>query len=244
MNPPLHEPTSTASTLNDVSTFPAMSAADSDDSRIRLESNDASVVGPRCCGWTAVAGRVAPAAMVLGLVVVGMGIVAAAFMMGRNSAADMRSGSAADLPAEFALVDAAAAVSSEKFSLATGPVSDDGEGLFMLDHNTGVLQCQVIYPRIGRVGASFQTNVAEALGTGGKGGSYLMLTGRVNFPRSSNSPAASVAVYVMDTATGNFVCYGVPFNTSMVNAGRPQGGAMVLITSGSANTLIDRDQLR
>ncbi len=74
--------------------------------------------------------------------------------------------------------------------------------------------------------------MADALGTGGKGGEYLMLTGRVNFPRASNRPVASVVVYVMDTATGNYVCYGVPFNDSMVNAGRQQQGGLVFITKG------------
>ena len=142
------------------------------------------------------------------------------------------------------IVDAAGAVVSEKFSIATGPVSEDSEGFFMLDHNSGLLQCQTIYPRLGQVGAKFVANVAEGLGNGGQGGSYLMLTGRVNFPRSSNQPAASVVVYVMDTATGQFVAYGVPFNESMVNSGRPQNGALVLVTRGSANPLIDRDSLR
>lgn len=142
------------------------------------------------------------------------------------------------------MVDATAAVVSDKFSIATGPVADDSEGFFMLDHNSGLLQCQVIYPRLGQVGARFAVNVAEPLGTAGKGGTYLMLTGRVNFPRASNRPAASVVVYVMDTATGNFVCYGVPFNDSMVNSGRSQQGTLVLITQGSANPLVDRDALR
>ncbi|MEM9828927.1 MAG: hypothetical protein AAF958_20235, partial [Planctomycetota bacterium] len=144
----------------------------------------------------------------------------------------------------FPLMDAASAVVSDKFSVATGPVSEDGDGFFMLDHNSGLLQCQVIYPRTGLIGATFQTNVGEALGTGGKGGDYLMLTGRVNFPRASNRPAGNCVVYVMDTTTGSFACFGVPFNNVMVNSNRPQQGAMVLIARGSANPLIDRDNFR
>lgn len=142
------------------------------------------------------------------------------------------------------IVDATAAVVSEKYSLATGPVSDDSEGLFMLDHNSGLLQCQVIYPRAGRVMAQYVVNVNQVLGGGGKGGEYLMLTGRVNFQTSSNRPAASVVVYVMDTSTGNFAAYGLPFNNSMVNSNQPQNGALQLVTQGSANPLIDRDSLR
>lgn len=144
----------------------------------------------------------------------------------------------------YPMVDATAAVVGKKYSLATGPISDGTEGLFMLDHNSGLLQCQVIYPRQGKMMASFSINAADGLGTGGKGGDYLMLTGRVDFPRASNRPAASVVVYVMDTSTGNFVCYGVPYNNQLENAGRIQQGAMVLVAQGSANPIIDRDRLR
>jgi hypothetical protein len=48
----------------------------------------------------------------------------------------------------------------------------------------------------------------------------------------------------MDTTTGNYACYGIPFNSVFVNAGRPQQGALVLISTGSANPVIDRDNLR
>ena len=87
-------------------------------------------------------------------------------------------------------------------------------------------------------------NVAEALGTGAKGGQYLMLTGRVQFPRASNRPAASTVVYVMDSATGNYACYGIPFDHTAVARNQPQQGLMVLIATGSANPVIDRDDLR
>ena len=190
------------------------------------------------------------ASLAVGAIVAVVLVAVAAYRYGRHQSPASAMGPLAHQPTVMIdgrpvpLVDASGAVVSEKFSIASGPVSQDGDGFFMLDHNSGLLQCQVIYPRLGRVGAVFQTNVAEALGSGGQGGSYLMLTGRVNFPRSSNTPAASVVIYVMDTATGNYVAYGVPFNESMVNSGRPQNGALVLITRGSANPLVDRDALR
>jgi hypothetical protein len=174
--------------------------------------------------------------------------VSLAYLMGENrslrtsvetlAAHDIRSLSVNGLP----IADANAAVASEKFSMATGSVSEDSDGLFLLDHNSGLLQCQVMYPRTAVIGARFQANVAEALGTGGKGGSYLMLTGRVNFPRASNRPAAQTVVYVMDTATGNFACFGIPFNSMVVNSNQPQQGVLVLLANGSANPLIDRDK--
>ncbi|TWU23305.1 hypothetical protein Pla52o_28410 [Novipirellula galeiformis] len=144
----------------------------------------------------------------------------------------------------FPTIDATAAVTSEKFSMATGPVSEDAEGLFVLDHNSGLLQCSVIYPRAGRFMASFTANVAEALASGGKGGSYMLVTGTADFPRASNRPAAPSVVYVLDTATGNYACYGIPFNRQLVNNNQPQMGPMVLIATGTANPLVDRDALR
>lgn len=173
-------------------------------------------------------------------------VIALAFLAGENrslkSALEKfeNSSSFSHLP----LVDASAAVSSDKFSLATGLVSDDADGLFLLDHNSGLLQCQVIYPRTGQIMGLFTVNVADSIGTGGKGGDYLMLTGRADFPTSNNNPASPTVVYVMDTATGNYSAYGVPFNKSFVNSNRPQKGGLALVVTGSANPLIDRDRLR
>jgi len=144
----------------------------------------------------------------------------------------------------FSPIEATAAVTSEKFSMATGPVSEDAEGLFLLDHNSGLLQCNVIYPRVGRFMASFSAQVGEALGAGGKGGQYMMMTGLAEFRQSSATPAAPSVVYVLDTATGNYACYGIPFNRVLVNSNRPQQGTLQLIASGTANPVITRDPSR
>jgi hypothetical protein len=146
---------------------------------------------------------------------------------------------------QLPLLDAAAAVSDEKYSIATGIVSEEADGFFVLDHNSGLLQCNVIYPRIGgKFMARFSTNVNEAVGTGAKGSKYMMLTGRAQFPRASNRPAAATVVYVMDTASGKYSCFGIPYDRVVANANRPQQGAMILLTTGTANPVIDRDNLR
>lgn len=141
---------------------------------------------------------------------------------------------------------ATASVTSEKYSMSTGFVSEDVEGLFVLDHNSGLLQCNVLYPRSPAMGFAgrFSINIADALGTGAKGGQYIMVTGVARFPRASNRPAAETVVYVMDTASGNYAGYGVPFDRSAMNGNRPQQGLLVLIASGSANPIVDRDNLR
>ncbi|TWU55184.1 hypothetical protein Poly59_14800 [Rubripirellula reticaptiva] len=175
---------------------------------------------------------------VMALVAVGA-ISVAAFFAGQLSQTQAQY-SANDLP----FLHADSAVSSENFSMATGAVDQEAEGLFVLDHNSGLLQCSVIYPRMGRFMSQFTANVADALGTGGKGGSYLMLTGRADFPRSSNNPVGSTIVYVMDTATGNYASYYVPFNRQAMTSGQVQQGLLMLIATGSANPVIDRDALR
>jgi hypothetical protein len=164
---------------------------------------------------------------------------AAAYFAGRSSAlpAGPRLG---DLP----WIDATAAVTSERYSMATGTVSDDADGLFVLDHNSGLLQCSVIYPRMAKFMAQFTINVADAVGTGAKGGQYMMVTGRAEFQASSTRPAASTVVYVIDTASGNYACYGIPFNRITMNSNHPQQGALVLLATGTANPVIDRDDLR
>lgn len=170
-------------------------------------------------------------------------IVAAAYFAGRSQAAQAQANPFAafgDLP----LINADSAVTSEKYSIATGTVSDEAEGLLVLDHNSGVLQCKVLYPRSGQFLATFTTNVAADLGAGGKGGKYMMVTGGAQFLRSSSRPAGSTVIYVMDTASGNYVCYGIPFDQTAVPRNRPQQGAMVLLYSGTANPVIDRDNLR
>lgn len=142
----------------------------------------------------------------------------------------------------FPLMDATAAVTSEKFSMATGAVSESVEGLFVLDHNSGLLQCTVIYPRSFQIGATYSVDVSETLATGGKGGKYMMVTGSSNFPSTNQRPTAPTVVYVLDTATGNYVCYGIPFNRTYVNGNRPQKGLMVKLATGTANPIADRDR--
>ncbi len=166
----------------------------------------------------------------------------AAYFAGRSSTA---SADDTNQWANLPLINATAAVTSEKYSIATGVVSEESEGLFVLDHNSGLLQCNVIYPRTGgQFMAQFTINVAETLGTAGKAGNYMIVTGHAQFPRASNRPAASTVVYVMDTATGNYASYGIPFDRVAMNANRPQQGALILLSTGSANPVIDRDQLR
>ncbi len=208
-----------------------------------LPSLQESEARPACCGLSscfAASKKLTSLFLVLSLV----GLGTFCFWAGQQSASPDASTQTQALIDSLPLINATAAVTSEKFSMATGNVSDESEGLFVLDHNSGLLQCSVIYPRSGQFMARFTTNVAETLGSGGKGGKYIMVTGRTQFPRASNRPAAGTVLYVMDSATGNYACYGIPFDQTAVPRNQPQQGLLVLIGVGSANPLVDRDDLR
>ena len=140
-------------------------------------------------------------------------------------------------------VNASAALSKEKFSMATGFLSDRAEGLFVLDHNSGLLQCSVIYPRMQKFLGLFTVNVHDTLGQS-KGGEFMMMTGMVDVPSSNNNPVGSSVVYVMNTSTGMYACYYIPFSRTMMNSNAPQQGALVLLSTGSADPVVNRDNLR
>lgn len=131
-------------------------------------------------------------------------------------------------------IDASAAVTSQKFSMATGFVSEQAEALFVLDHNSGLLQCSVMYPRLGKFFGIFSVNVHEALGTS-KGAEYMMTTGVVDIPQSSRNPFATSVIYVLNTSTGIYACYNVPFDRSKMNANTIQQGILGLMATGSAD---------
>ena len=196
-----------------------------------------------CCNW---AGRlVFPAVCIVAVVAICLSAFLGGALYERSQQPNVEPAATVVGPAEMLpLIQATSAVTSEKFSIATGAVSENADGLFLLDHNSGLLQCSVIYPRLGKFMGQFTVNVADALGIGRKGSGYIMVTGRADFPRSSNNPAASSVVYVLDTATGNYACYGIPFNRVAMNANRSQQGVMVLLSTGTANPVIDRDSLR
>jgi hypothetical protein len=141
-------------------------------------------------------------------------------------------------------IDATASAIGEDFSMATGQVSADAEGVFVLDHNSGLLQCNVLYPRTGQFGAAFVANVKDALGGGGKNSKYLMVTGAAQFGGNASRGAANCVVYVLDQSSGAYACLGIPFSESLVNGRTPQMGPMTIISIGQAKVALDRDAMR
>jgi hypothetical protein len=140
-----------------------------------------------------------------------------------------------------ASIDATAAATSEKYSIATGVVSEEAEGFFVLDHNSGLLQCSVFYPRVGKFLGSFTVNAGELVGAGGKGGGYIMVTGQADMTRGGRgAQIAPTLVYVLNTASGNFAAFAVPFNRQAANTGQPQQAALIPMGTGTASVVPTR----
>ncbi|MCA9217327.1 MAG: hypothetical protein KDB27_29865 [Planctomycetales bacterium] len=140
------------------------------------------------------------------------------------------------LPREFLHADSAA--SNESFAMATGLVDQDVEGLFTLDYFSGELQCVVLNRRTGKFNGQFKTNVTADLGVG-QNSKYLLATGRVNSP---GRQGGNSVVYVMDTTSGNFAAYGVPWRVDLSSRGQPQTGILALIDVGRARNTPIRGQ--
>lgn len=145
-------------------------------------------------------------------------------------------------------VQATASVKSDHIAAATGPIDDKVEGLFTLDFITGHLQCAVLYtggPSANSFGGLYGANVVSDLNIENtKKPNYLLLTGYASFVRGGGGgamrPAACVA-YVIDSNTGNFAAYGVPWNPAQVARGARQQGALIPLATGTARMVAIRE---
>ena len=132
---------------------------------------------------------------------------------------------------------AGSASRTDSMSMATGLIDGNVEALFVLDHLTGNLQCWMLSPRTGAVGAIYQTNVMADLGGGKQGKPELMMvTGNFFWGGGvggNNLPGQSIC-YVGDAVTGNVVGYGVIYNKQAIKRGNFQGGKLQLVCAGKA----------
>lgn len=139
------------------------------------------------------------------------------------------------LPAQSFLppLQAASAAASDTMAVATGPISEDAEGIFFLDFITGDLRCLVYYPRWGTFGAQYYWNVTSELGGAGKNSQYIMVTGGSITRQTTGAarPGASL-VYVTEAKSGKFAAYAVPWNRTLESAGTAQRGQLIYAGGG------------
>ncbi|MFC1757674.1 hypothetical protein ACFL2H_02765 [Planctomycetota bacterium] len=149
----------------------------------------------------------------------------------------MRSGSPSTWNLNEKIVRADSATSNESFAMATGPIDQDVDGLITLDFLSGELQCVVLNRRTGKFNGLFKANVSADLGVA-QNTKYLMTTGRLNSPGQGGNSV----IYVMDTTSGNFAAYGVPWRSDLASTQNPQSGGLILTDVGRARNAPIRGQ--
>jgi hypothetical protein len=137
------------------------------------------------------------------------------------------------------LLHASTAQGSDSFAMATGPMDENVEGVFLLDFITGDLQCWVISPRTGQINAFFRHNVTKDVGAQrGKMPKYLMATGGAVFLAGGGARRmGNAVVYVADATSGVVCAYAVPYDHTKSNAGIKQMGPLMLLDRGKARQL-------
>lgn len=138
------------------------------------------------------------------------------------------------------------AAKGKTMSLATGLVSSEVEGLYVLDHASGVLQCWLLNPRTGAVGGIYQTNVLTDLGVDKTGiGDFVLATGVFVFTGGVTGnihPSGSIA-YVANESNGKVVGYSFSYNRTELNRGVMQRGILTAVCAGETRGApTERDQ--
>lgn len=166
----------------------------------------------------------------LGGIGVGLAVAGAVWLVSRPSQSKMSANLERLLNQQK--LYASATHGGENMTMATARMDDETEGLFVLDHLTGDLQCFVINPRTGHFGARFLANVRSQISGQGKAPKYLMVTGATTFSagRGGGTRPADCVVYIGDANSGKVVCLGVPWSDGLfTNAAGPIEAQMIPI---------------
>ena len=139
------------------------------------------------------------------------------------------------------VLKAETAATGNTISMATGLVDRQRlvEGLFVLDHLSGRLQCWLINPRTGDIGGIYSTNVARDLDLAkGADADYVMVTGSVKFEiaqtRIGNRLPAATICYVCDGNTGKVVGYTLYYDRQLQLNNLAEEGSLDLVVRGFA----------
>ena len=135
---------------------------------------------------------------------------------------------------------------TKSLSLATGLIDGNVEGLYVLDHTTGLLQCWILNSKTGEVGGIYSTNILNAIGAdrGGGDGDYVMTTGSFfwNGGNTGNLAPSQSVCYVGDGATGNVVGFSLSYDKQGIRRGVFQQGELGVVCQGAARNIVQRDQ--
>ena len=148
-----------------------------------------------------------------------------------------------ELPLEL---QAATSARSDSLSMATGAIEGQVEGLWLLDHVTGNLQCWVLNPRTGGVAAIYSKNVTGDLAVGNVADADLMMVTGVflyDGRRLGNARPGQCICYVAEAKSGNVVGYGFFFNNNVKKQGGVQAGPLEIVCKGKVRQqAVEREQ--
>ena len=126
-------------------------------------------------------------------------------------------------------VQAVATDRYDNFAIATGPVDNDVEALYVLDSLTGDLRAAVLSIQSGKFNSFYQYNILNDLGVdASRNPQYLMVTGVADIRRGRSRVRPSAAViYVAELTTGKVGAYAIPWAPERHNAGARFSGSLV-----------------
>ncbi len=126
-------------------------------------------------------------------------------------------------------VEATATSERDDLLIATGPIDEDGEVLFILDALTGDLKAYVMHPTARKFSGFFQTNVLKDLQiTNPKRARFTMVTGLQRFRRGPGAlQLGDTVLYVAELSTGRMVAYGLPWNRAFRTSARGPEAALI-----------------
>ena len=119
----------------------------------------------------------------------------------------------------------------DNFAIATGPLSDDLEGLFFLDFLTGSLKCAVLSRSTGKFMSAFETSVLDDIGVKATSNpKFMLVTGIADLRRTGGQmQPGNAVVYVAETTTGRVAAYAVPWTSGLATSVIPYKGRLMLL---------------
>jgi len=140
-------------------------------------------------------------------------------------------------------VHAVATHGQDNFAIATGPLDENVEGIFVLDAVTGNLKAAAMNIQTRRFNTWYEYNVARDLpGSGGKAPQYRIVTGVTNVRQVvAAGQLGRTVVYVADATTGQVMAYGVPWVTGRHTSPVPLRETLIPLDRWQFRTTAIRD---
>ena len=168
-------------------------------------------------------------------VIVAMG---SGFYLGQSSNANLTQKS--DLQAQYDELQrtlplrlaADSASGGKTISMATGSITRDADGLFILDHLAGTLQCWLLNSRTGSVGGIYVADLNTALGLDKGEPDFVMTTGDFFIRSNGSLRAANTVCYVGEGKSGKVAGFSLTYDNAGIQQGKVQQGELKMVCSG------------